>query len=103
MNTTSFKITGGKGFHITFKNGVTVSVQFGGGNYCDYYDDEISREAFKKQGSEGSYEAEIAIFNKGGFITQEFEGKDNGGVMGWVDVDKVLEALNWANKYRESK
>lgn len=34
-----FKITGSKGFHITFKNDVTVSVQFGWGNYCNTYPD----------------------------------------------------------------
>ena len=27
-----------KGFHITFENGWTVSVQFGYGNYCSNYD-----------------------------------------------------------------
>lgn len=36
-----FKITGVKGFHITFENGWTVSVQFGGGNYSDNYDEPI--------------------------------------------------------------
>lgn len=30
-----FHITANKGFHITFANGNTVSVQFGRGNYCD--------------------------------------------------------------------
>ncbi len=39
---TGFKITDGKGFHITFKNGWTISVQFGPGNYCDNYDMDIS-------------------------------------------------------------
>jgi len=32
-----FNITDQKGFHITFANGFTVSVQFGNGNYCDNY------------------------------------------------------------------
>ena len=36
-----FKITGGKGFHVTFENGWTVSVQFGGGNYSGNYDEPI--------------------------------------------------------------
>ena len=31
-----FTITRGKGFHITFENGWTVSVQWGPGNYCDH-------------------------------------------------------------------
>lgn len=30
-----FAITRGKGFHVQFANGVTVSVQFGPHNYCD--------------------------------------------------------------------
>lgn len=32
-----FTITQGKGFHLTFANGWTVSVQWGAGNYCDNY------------------------------------------------------------------
>ena len=32
-----FSITGNRGFHMTFENGYTVSVQFGPGNYCDNY------------------------------------------------------------------
>jgi len=42
-NGTSFAICDRKGFHITFENGCTVSVQFGGGNYCDNYDRPIGR------------------------------------------------------------
>lgn len=34
-----FSISNNKGFHVTFENGWTVSVQFGGGNYCDNYDE----------------------------------------------------------------
>jgi len=33
-----FNITNGKGFTMTFANGWTVSVQFGGLNYCQHYD-----------------------------------------------------------------
>jgi len=32
-----FKINDRKGFHITFENGCTVSVQFGKGDYGDNY------------------------------------------------------------------
>lgn len=32
-----FCITAGKGFHVTFANGWTVSVQWGGGDYGDHY------------------------------------------------------------------
>ncbi len=30
-----FNVTNNRGFHITFANGWTVSVQWGRGNYCD--------------------------------------------------------------------
>ena len=30
-----FKITSGKGFHVTFPNGYTVSVQWGSGNWAE--------------------------------------------------------------------
>ena len=39
-----FKITHGKGFHITFENGWTISVQFGFGNYCANRDMSPSME-----------------------------------------------------------
>jgi hypothetical protein len=32
-----FATTRNKGFHITFDNGWTVSVQFGPGNYCEHH------------------------------------------------------------------
>ena len=33
-----------KGFRITFENGLTVSVQWGAGNYCDnHFPDFLSR------------------------------------------------------------
>ena len=32
-----FDVTGNKGFRITFSNGWTASVQWGGGNYCENY------------------------------------------------------------------
>ena len=33
----NFEITMRKGFHMTFSNGYTASVQWGAGNYCDNY------------------------------------------------------------------
>ena len=54
---TSIKITGGKGFHLTFDCGVTLSVQIGVGNYCDNYS---SLNTHKDLGS--STNAEIALW-----------------------------------------
>jgi hypothetical protein len=51
-----FKITLGKGIHMTFANGWTVSIQWGIGNYCDNrwnYGEDYS-EAQLRAGAEGS-------------------------------------------------
>jgi len=52
-----FTITDGKGFHITFESGWTVSVQFGPENYSDNYEREFSDGV--KCGEEGSTSAEV--------------------------------------------
>jgi hypothetical protein len=64
-NNPRFRITGNKGFQITFSNQVTVSVQFGPGNYCQNY-----TKIFAPGGSIGgtgeseeSSDAEIAIWD----------------------------------------
>ncbi|GAG44524.1 unnamed protein product, partial [marine sediment metagenome] len=55
-------ICNNKGFHVTFKNGWTVSVQFGAGNYCDNYEDmDYTPESPKE-----SDNAEVWCFNKNG-------------------------------------
>ena len=56
-----FKITGGKGFHITFDSGWTVSVQFGPGNYSDNYHASFLHEV--ECGEQGSTTAEVWCFN----------------------------------------
>mgnify|MGYP001577526200 CR=1 FL=1 len=100
---TGFAITGSKGFHITFKNGVTVSVQFGGGSYCQNHDNLglIGKEHELKVLE--SVNAEVAIWGKGGaWITKEFCPNSNDDVLGWQTPEQVLEALNWANQLKES-
>ena len=95
-----FTITGSKGFHIKFENGVTVSVQFGGGNYCDNYDAVRIGEEPKMRVLESS-DAEVAIWKNGGaWITEEyFNGGDS--VAGRKSAADVLGALNWAASYQE--
>ncbi len=63
-----FTITGNKGFHLTFDNGLTLSTQIEGGNYCsNYYYDIMAKENPPK-----CKNAEIAIINKeDSFITGE--------------------------------
>ena len=57
-----FRITDKKGFHITFENGWTVSVQFGPANYCDHYGRRIGHDE-EACGSEGSTNAECAVWS----------------------------------------
>lgn len=87
-----FRITGKKGFHITFANGWTVSVQFGPGNYCDNYDLDIGRDE-EQAGRDGSSTAEVAVWGPGGDLIDR----------GWGDTvgnrqtpAEVLDLLNWA-------
>ena len=89
-----FKITGKKGFHITFDNGYTVSVQFGPGNYCENYTMSIGNDD-EEAGKHGSVDAECAVWKgSGGFIEHPlFDGDMVGARM---RSDKVLELLNWA-------
>lgn len=90
-----FRITDKKGFHITFKNGYTVSVQFGPGNYCDHYSRNIGEDE-EWCGKTGSDEAEVAVWNnKSGELIKhpDFEGDT---VKGYVNAEYVLKLLNWA-------
>ena len=94
-----FKISGGKGFHVTFENGWTVSVQFGPGNYCDNYDMRVGEEE-TTAGKQGSHTAECAVFKKAGglFAHHMFDGDTVGARM---TPKQVLRLMNWAAKQKE--
>lgn len=97
-----FAITAGKGFAVTFDNGVTVSVQFGGGNYCSRRDESIGAE--REMDYVTSHDAEIAIVGPGvgrerPWLTKAFDPSQVDDVMGWVSPERVLEALAWAAAY----
>lgn len=87
-----FRITGGRGFHITFANGWTVSVQFGPGNYCDNYDDDFRESA--ESGARGSSTAEAAVWPANGQLVSY---GDWGNTVGnRLTPTQILELLNWA-------
>ena len=68
------------GFHMTFANGWTVSVQFGKGNYIS------NREHDGK-----SVDAEIAAWDSTG---EWFRFEDqNDSVKGWVKPDEVADFI----------
>ena len=104
-----FRITGQKGFHVSFANGWTVSVQFGPANYCDNYDREIGVDE-AACGKGGSGTAETAVLDPDGNLVPL--GRSGGELIaavrdadGYSDTDSVqarqtpedvLRLLNWA-------
>lgn len=95
-----FRITGSKGFHITFENGCTVSVQFGPGNYgTNYHMDfsELDRLASAGKDMPKSATAEIAAWDENkhwwDFEKKVFsaEGCD---VIGYKTPAEVLAVIN---------
>ena len=88
-----FKITGRKGFHITFENGYTVSVQFGPGNYCNNYDRQIGRDD-EACGRDGSTTAECAVWGPDSKMIKYGDWGDT--VSNRSTPAEVLELLNWA-------
>ena len=83
-----FSISDNKGFQISFNNGYTVSVQFGGGNYCSNRD--LPMKDWGKSVPD-SDTAETALMTKDGFV--EYQGDD---VQGHMTPKCVLELLNYA-------
>ena len=53
-----------KGFHMTFPNGLTVSVQWGAGNYCDNHFPKDMDFTFSKDAESNT--AEIAVIGPDG-------------------------------------
>jgi len=80
-----FKITQNKGFTMEFKNGITISVQFGAGNYCGRRNMTAPIQGKMQMDSVESKTAEIAIWDKEG--TWFSFGHDT--VKGWVKTDEV--------------
>ena len=68
-----------KGFHMTFENGWTVSVQFGKNNY-----------ASNKQHTDESPDAEIAAWDKDG---NWYHFKNGDDVFGYEKTDDVAEFI----------
>ena len=96
----SFSTIKNKGFHITFPNGLTLSTQFGGGNYGSNYDFPIGDER-NERGMEAD-SVEIAVFEsgkKGAWRTREIAkaaGMEDPGddVIGYVSIDEWLKIFD---------
>jgi hypothetical protein len=86
----AFRISQGKGFQMTFANGITVSVQFGLTNYCANRDTGAAYARIVKQmqdraGSTSCKNAE--------FLAWDADGKDIGVADGWLTPDQVFAKM----------
>ena len=84
-----FRAYQNKGFQVSFKNGLTFSVMFGKGNYCEH-------RGADEDSPNGSKDAEFAVFetNKPGSDKYVFADGFNGtGHVGWVSPEKIAEAM----------
>ena len=95
-----FESTMRKGFHMTFENGLTISVQWGAGNYCDNH---FHRDfTFSKDAS--SRTAEVAVFDSSDefidpqkFIEESIDGDEE--VAGYLTADQVAQMIYNVSKY----
>ena len=85
-----FDITPNPGFRMTFKNGNTVSVQWGPGNYCENRD-LTDTALIKHSTAVGCEDAEIAAWNEDN-VWYDF-GHDE--VKGWCTPDDVASFIGF--------
>lgn len=82
-----------KGFHMTFENGLTASVQWGAGNY---YDNHFDRDMYFRTDAE-SNTAEVAVFkgeqmiDANQFVSEECQSCDT--VCGYMTPEQVVDFL----------
>jgi hypothetical protein len=93
-----FRATGNKGFHMSFANGLTISVQFGRGNYCankraeknSPFDQQcIDAEVAVWVTAKPKQNVDVSALRKGEFVTsqQPFD-------MGWQSTNEVAEIIH---------
>jgi hypothetical protein len=75
------------GFQMTFSNGLTISVMFRGGNYCEHRNEDydFAKRKMEEEGRHNSPDAEIAIWDE----SNKWLRFDYDSVKGWVSADEV--------------
>ena len=90
-----FNSTMRKGFHMTFANGLTASVQWGAGNYCDNHFPEDCDFSFSKDAHSDT--AEVAVWNESewldanDFVPEDCRSCDT--VCGYMTPEQVVDFL----------
>ena len=88
------------GFQITFENGLTASVQWRSGNYCDNYSSPFTN-AFQESNT-----AEVAVFDTAGeFVNMDYfyNGNNDGEVAGFLSPEDVAEFLYKVSSFDTAK
>ncbi len=80
-----------KGFHVTFTNGLTISVQYGWGNYCEHKN--------TTQPPHHSEDAEICVFDKRNAMVKFKYSGDS--VKGYCTPEQVAEAIYYVSIARD--
>ena len=94
-----------KGFQMTFANGITASVQWGVGNYCDNHFPEDRDFSCSKDAK--STNAEVACWRDGArdfsiihdIVPKEMDNPWD-DVIGWLTTEEVLDFLNACRNYK---
>lgn len=74
-----------KGIHLTFSNGLNISIQFGWGNYCEHKN--------TTQPPHSSEDAEICVWDKRNAMVM-FKGDS---VKGYCSPEEVAEAIYYVS------
>jgi hypothetical protein len=102
MSKAGFRITKGSGFHITFDNGYTVSVQFGAGAFCDNMSIRMAQDLLERkfmfEVNTECADAEVAVIKDNELVPlPQFDGDVIGR---YYSPEQVLKLLNWASKQK---
>ena len=104
MERKAFNINEGKGFSIVFPNGITLSTQFGPGNYCNNHNLDIRNIKIPRFTTCDN--CEIAVWKEGGdWITKEMwkDVKDmdlNNDVAGHVSIETWMSCVTWCINHK---
>ena len=106
----SFRITGGKGFQVTFPNKVTLSTQFGACNYCDNRSMGIDLDMYISPPTLTECDnAEVAIWDEDDvWITKEmmrelYDDEIMDDVIGHVDMVQWPLIVDWCRNYKKGE
>lgn len=102
MSTKKLSINDNKGFCMTFENGLTASVQWGLGNYCDnHFNYELG---FDGKTPAESNNAEVAVIKDGDLILLDpFIDNAIDEVEGYLTPEQIVDFLVKVKNYKEVK